>query len=302
MKPPGRLTAVRYWRTKLSSVGGMAKLVAMSRDSLGLRVLLGLLLLWAAHGVLWAVEPVKGLTDQQRLERLERRVNKITELTLQVDALQQENRQLRGEIETLNHHVQQLQRKQRDIYADMDQRISSLPMQPVVVDQPPTPAIQEVPAEVTTPSGQNLLSIDPPPGQQQLVAPAQIQAEYDAAYALLDPAQPRYPQAIQAFNDFLGKYPKHKLAANAQYWLGETYYVIQDNAAALTAFKKVVEQYPESTKTAGAWYKIGRLEQANGRWKKAEVAYWKVLQKYPNSSTASLAKKSLDNLQAQNKQ
>ena len=45
------------------------------------------------------------LSTKQRLERLELRVEKITELTLQLDAMRRENRELRGEIEVLQHTI-----------------------------------------------------------------------------------------------------------------------------------------------------------------------------------------------------
>ena len=32
-------------------------------------------------------------------------------------------------------------------------------------------------------------------------------------------------QAVLDFLDFMAKYPKHPLVANAQYWIGEAYYV-----------------------------------------------------------------------------
>ena len=49
------------------------------------------------------------------------------------------------------------------------------------------------------------------------------QQKYEAAYGLL--LQQEYGAAQQAFADFVGKFSKHPLAGNAQYWLGETYYV-----------------------------------------------------------------------------
>jgi TolA-binding protein len=71
-------------------------------------------------------QAANGLTTEQRLEKLERRVGLVTDLTLRLDAVQRENRELRGEIETLQHQLEQLKRKQRDIYLDIDQRLSGM--------------------------------------------------------------------------------------------------------------------------------------------------------------------------------
>jgi tol-pal system protein YbgF len=249
---------------------------------MAMRFLAGFLLATccAAHA-LAAPAPAANLSETQRIQILERRVNTLSQLALRLDVVEQENRQLRGEIETLQHRIQQMQRKQRDIYADIDQRLSNR------VDNQPPP--QVTPTATSQPS-QNT----PTPAAD----PEQARAEYDAAYALLNPAKRQYPQAIKAFKAFIEKYPQNKLAANAQYWLAETYYVTQDNQAALAAFKKVTEIYPDSTKVPGAWYKIGRIEEANSRWQPAAIAYRTVTEKYPQSSAAGLAKKALAGLQA----
>ena len=88
----------------------------------------------------------------QRLELLERRVNRITDLTLQLDQVRRENQQLRGEIENLGYEIERLKRKQRDIYLDIDQRLGSVSGggAPAPV-KPPTAASGGAPAEQAAP-------------------------------------------------------------------------------------------------------------------------------------------------------
>ncbi len=78
----------------------------------------------AMAGLLSSATLMAAPTTAQRLDVLERRVSRVTELTLQMDELRSENRQLRGEIENLGYEIEQLKRKQRDIYLDIDQRLS----------------------------------------------------------------------------------------------------------------------------------------------------------------------------------
>ena len=66
------------------------------------------------------------LTSDQRFEKLERKVGTLTDLTLRFDRLQKENRDLRGQIETLQYQLETLKRKQRDLYVDIDERISNI--------------------------------------------------------------------------------------------------------------------------------------------------------------------------------
>lgn len=257
-------------------------------------------LIWLCVGFVGAAvaaAPVSGPSDQQRLERMERRVSKITELTLQLDGLKQENRKLRGEIETLNYSIEQLKRKQRDMYLDIDQRLSamsgSVPASaPAATQQQPITSTTSsvASAEQTAASNNASSSQSSPPATANK---EQIKADYAAAYALLSPAQRRYKEAIQAFKDFLNKYPKSSLAGNAQYWLGEAHYVSQDNEAALQAFEEVVSDYPNSSKVPGALYKIGRIHQVKQDLDAARATFQRITQDYPNSSAASLARERL---------
>jgi len=229
------------------------------------------------------------LTTEQRLETMERRVGKITDLTLRLDAVQRENRQLRGDIETLQYQIEQLKRKQRDIYLDIDQRLSSMGN-----------AAPVAPASAPVTSGGSATQVTPrstpetpKPDAPVAVDPQQMQTDYKAAYALLSPGQRRYADAAKAFTAFLEKYPDSTLAPNAQYWLAEAYYVSQKNKQALAAFRKVVAEHPSSPKVPGALYKIGRLEHVGGNDEAARKALRRVLKEYPSAPAAGLAKELL---------
>lgn len=81
-------------------------------------------------GALSAAEkPRSGaLTMEQRLERLERilRNQSLSDIILQLQQLQQEVQQLRGEVELQNHTMDALNKRQRDLYLDIDQRLSRM--------------------------------------------------------------------------------------------------------------------------------------------------------------------------------
>lgn len=232
------------------------------------------------------------MSTKQRLELLERRVSRVTELTLQLDEMRRENRELRGQIENLGYEIEQLKRKQRDIYLDIDQRLGAMqggaavatPSDSAAVadDAAPKSAAATVESRSATPAGK--------------VDRAKVQAEYQAAYDLLSPQQKRYKESATAFATFLEKYPDDELAPNARYWLGEAHYVSQQNAEALAAFESVVSRHPDSTKAPGALFKIGRLQQAAGKRDAAKAAYERVLEDYPNSPAAGLSRQRLKQL------
>jgi tol-pal system protein YbgF len=146
---------------------------------------------------------------------------------------------------------------------------------------------------VTTLPGATALPAQLSAAAPAMVNPATIKAAYDAAYQMISPSERRYADAINAFNDFLVKYPESDLASNAQYWLAEAHYVSQQNAEALIAFNKVIQSYPQSPKVPGALYKIGRLEYVAGNKDAAKVSLERLTKEYPQSAATGLAKQLL---------
>ncbi|MBI5804720.1 tol-pal system protein YbgF [candidate division TA06 bacterium] len=114
---------------------------------------------------------------------------------------------------------------------------------------------------------------------------------YDASY--LDITKGNYDLALAGFNEFIKRFPKHDLADNAQYWIGEGYYAQKKYEPALTEFEKVVGNYPGKDKEPAALYKMGLCLQEMGDKAKARQ-YWQLLvKKYPKSPEAALAKDKL---------
>ncbi len=258
-------------------------------------------------GLVQASFAATSLTTEQRLQRVERRVGHISGLTLKLEALQRENRELRGQIETLEHQISQLKRKQRDIYQDMDQRLSQLQSGSAGAAEPAM-ASDSVPGNVA--AGDAATAAAPVDDRSNApssavnaasVDPQMVRREYQAAYDMLSPQQRRYPDAIKAFTAFLQKYPQDALAPNAQYWLGEAYYVSADNTRALAAFEQLVSLYPESTKVPGALYKIGRIQHVMGQTAAARKSLQRVIQEYPGSPAVGLARQRLELIQRESR-
>ncbi|MCF8468205.1 MAG: tol-pal system protein YbgF [Sneathiella sp.] len=67
----------------------------------------------------------------------------------------------------------------------------------------------------------------------------------------------RYDEAQVAFTEFMKLHKDDELAGNAQYWLGETYYVRGDFPNAASAFFEGYQNYPNSSKAADNLLKLG---------------------------------------------
>lgn len=86
-------------------------------------------------------------------------------------------------------------------------------------------------------------------------------AAYENAFSMLKNSN--YESAEQGFSKFLQQYPKHVLASNAKYWLGETYYVRGDFEQSARIFAEGYQQYPNGSKAADNLLKLA-LSLASG--------------------------------------
>jgi len=224
-------------------------------------------------------------------------------LVLQVQELQDEVRTLRGQLEEQERELENLKRRQRDQYLDLDQRISDMRnSQPVAQAGSAQPAAQgpavsppgETP-EVRAPmeSQSAVTGIGEPQAQSQS-APASAQDEkaaYDQAFQALK--ELRYADAAEDFQSFLDQFPNSEYADNAQYWLGESYYVTRNYDIALTAFQDLLDQYPDSPKAPDALLKIGYTHYELEQWDSARAALTQVQENYPDSTLSRLAENRL---------
>lgn len=96
-----------------------------------------------------------------------------------------------------------------------------------------------------------------PPAASQAGSPKEL---YETAYGYL--LQQDYGAAEVAFEEFLRRHPGDRLAADAQYWLGETLYVQRRFKPAGQAFLRVIEQHKTSAKVPNSILKLAlALEQ-----------------------------------------
>ncbi|HUX73962.1 MAG TPA: tetratricopeptide repeat protein, partial [Steroidobacteraceae bacterium] len=88
-------------------------------------------------------------------------------------------------------------------------------------------------------------------------------------------------------------------AANAEYWIGWTYYVHRDFAPALRAFQTVVDGYTSSPKVPDALLNVGYCDAELKRVAEARRVFGEVIAKYPGTSAARLAAKRLAGMRAE---
>jgi len=225
---------------------------------------------------------------ETRINQLERKLDSrgLVDLLEQVSNLQSEVQQLRGDIEVQTHNLESLQKRQRDLYLDIDRRLHRLEVGGV--QQPAAVAPVPAPAGVAGQSAGTTAAAVP------ALKPADQRKDYDRALEQLK--EGRYSEASSAFQAFLKKYPGSSYADNAQYWLGEVFYVTRQFQPALAEFGKVLSDHPDSTKVADAKLKMGYIQYELKDWGKAQELLNQVIKGYPGTTTARLAQERLDRI------
>ncbi len=256
----------------------------------------------------------------QRIKRIERLLDNqvMLEMLQRVEALQQEVRELRGELEQQGFEVQSMRKRQRDLYLDSDRRLRDLELtggnstgQTVMSgDTTGSDAIDAsstTPPPATLPSTGLLTTTGSVAGDTGVDGASPSSVAVDAALPPVNPVQEkaaytkafnylkegRYEGAIKAFTGFLQEYPNGNYADNAQYWLGEANYVSRFFDVAIEEFDTVLAKYPGSPKISDARLKIGYAHYELEDWKAARSALTALANDFPNTSVARLANKRL---------
>ena len=251
--------------------------IAMLRTAM--RPLSGLALCVVLTGCATAPEQdpvVQRMTEMDsRLLRIERVFanQSLLELSQRIEASQNEVREVRGQVEELQHALNRTQDQQREQYADVDRRVS---------------ALESGGASAAT-GGGAAGALPIPQGDDR--------ANYQAAFDLLKDG--KYPEATSAFKQFISTFPDSTLSDNAWYWLGESHYVTRQYGDALKAFRTVVDKYPASRKLPDALLKIGYCNYELKNFSEARTALNQVVQQYADTTAARLASQRLSKMEGE---
>ena len=248
-----------------------------------------------------ASETTNRLNDlEQRVDQIERSANNnqagLLQLSARIDALETQLRDMRGQVEELQNSNEQLRKQQRDLYADLDRRLTALQGAAGATGGASAGAGSSGVAG-TGNGGAAGSYVAGATTAGSAAAPGDAggdQAAYSRAFDALKGND--YNSAITLFKDFLRQYPQSTLAPNAQYWLGEAYYVTRDLDDAAASFRAVGDQYPRSSKVPDALVKLGLTQIDQKRLTDARATLAQVVQRYPGTDAARLASSRLQNL------
>ena len=243
----------------------------------------------------------------ERLDKIEKQLNNnaLLDMLESLESLKTEINTLRGEIEVQGHTIDQLKQKQRDLYTDLDRRLElfgsnktsddpSNDLQVLdtnanqeIINENDTTSEQSLIIETTSDIGQNG-DIN---SEEKLIDPQEAEKYYRSAFKLLKESQ--YDQALLAFKSFLKDYPDSAFSSNAQYWIGEVNYVMQNYEIAINEYQALLNTYPNSQKISHALLKIGYSYAELGNIADAKKILKEVIRQYPDTTVSRLANERL---------
>ena len=203
--------------------------------------------------------------------------NRVAELGAEVDSLRDEVSRLQGEVASLK---QELERSRGGA-------------QPAAGAAPTPEGGAEVGAVQPAPGGETSA-----PGAE--AAPAEEVRDYEDAFRRYRSGD--YAAAVDRFQVFLQTHPSSAYADNALFWMGESYFKLNDFEQAAVAFDKVVKRFPNGNKVPDALYRQGvSLIEIGNRTKQQKTygpaacqIFRRIADEYPNSDRVSEARRQLE--------
>ncbi|MGO1295773.1 MAG: tol-pal system protein YbgF [Vibrio sp.] len=210
-------------------------------------------------------------SEVQRLERMLKSRNRMQlQMQQQMDDMSQEIRSLRGKIEKNSYNMQQMTKRQRELFVELDDLRSHMKT-----------------AKTADASSQDATSDD----EGTFSSNKDERGAYQDAVDLILKKHD-YDGAIQAFEKFQKDFPDSVYTPNSHYWLGQLFFAKKDDVKAAKNFAKVVS-FDKSNKRADALVKLGDIARRNDQDAQAKKYYKQVVSDYPESSSAEVAKSHL---------
>lgn len=162
---------------------------------------------------------------------------------------------------------------------DHDQRLAKLEGAAAATPAPPAPKTAPAPAQPvaaveSTPAGESAPEL------------------YDRALKTIREER-EFAEGRALMESFLKRYPQDKLAVNAAYWVGETYYAEKSFEKAILTFEDIIQKHGEHPKAASAMLKQALAFEATGDKETSKLLLQRVVDTFPLSDEAKKAKEKL---------
>ena len=250
-----------------------------------------------AAGLLCATLPAQaGLFDDDVARKQISDLQKSTSQTLieqnrLSEQMAREVAELRGQIEVLTNSIHDLEKRQKDLYLDLDNRMQALeagkgkkPGAASVSSSTSNGAVLSDTAKLADKAEAN-------PDAKPADDASSISKSYESALALAKAG--KFKEAAAAFDKFVKTYPDSEQAPAAQFWLGNSYDMLGDCKQVIASQQKLLAKWPKNSRAPDAMAKIGQCQADLGQKAESQKTYKELVSKYPDSKAASAAKQQL---------
>jgi len=236
---------------------------------------------------------------RQRVDQIEQRLaategtlksQGLVDLLRDIEQLKQDIAALRGQQEVLTYELEQAQKRQRDLYLDLDGRLRKLEA-----------AAGGGGAAASPPAADAGAAGPGAPGPGSPGAPARAPASvtdigseqraYDAALDQFKSGS--YAAAIASFQQFVRAYPKSPLAPSAMYWAGNAQYAQRDFRGSIATQRQLIATYPDSQKVPDALLNIASCQTELKESAAARRTLEDLVVRFPSSEAAAKARQRL---------
>lgn len=202
-------------------------------------------------------------TDALRQEISQMR-RSLLDLQTQIETLRGDLARMNGQNEQLLRELADLQRRQKDIAAGVDERLRKMEPSKVSVD-----------------------------GKEFIADPTESR-DFEAALAIFRKGD--FPQAQTAFAEFIKRYPQSGFRPTALFWLGNSQYANRDYRGAIGNFRALLAQAPDHPRAAEAVLSIANCQIELKDTAGARRTLDELIKAYPQSEAAVAARDRLSKI------
>ena len=216
---------------------------------------------------------------EKRVQSLESLINGkgLLDMQNQLEQIRQDVAQLKGDLEVINHQLEDMRTKQSAQFTDLDTRVKSLEA-----------LAQQVSGQlgVATPSAAGGNDATKPSDASQQEARAFSEAES------LNQAG-KYKEAFAAYDAFLKTYSGSKLAPDALYGMGYTQFALKSYKSSVATQQKFLDSYPSHPLAPNAMLSLANSQIQLGQIPAAKKTLKDLIAAHPSAEVTPSAQKRL---------
>ncbi len=197
----------------------------------------------------------------------------VMDLAGEIEKLRAELAGLRGQLEIVSNEVVNAQKRQKDFYGDLDQRLRAIEQK--------QQALESKAGETKTSDAKAVIA------EQKTIE----QKALDAAQALFKSGD--YSGAAESIANFIQRYPDSGLVPTAYFWLGSSHLAMRDCAQAIPAFQAMLSRQSSHPRAPDAMLSLASCQIDMNDKSAARDTLGSLIRKFPNSAAATSAKERL---------